>query len=770
MAGTDWIREMEGRQGRYRWDSSTPGNPDTKERKLSLITRLRHYLMVGEEYYRQSDPEIWRQSALRILTLSGLCLVGWIGIHSSWQAISGEMYHIPLIVFGFYGLLAWILLGLRHSSRSGAKIFVLLIYLAALCILLFIRIPEVARMGVVFLYMAPLTIRVYFGMRAAVWAMICNFIPFLIIAAKYEFPNIFGIDMTLEDSHLYISSLIFLFFNFCVPLSAFRIYTSLEENALRHKEAYERMREMKTMYAEIFQNYTVALIQCDREGRIQQVNHQAQTLFRAGQHLGELLHQLLDFQTERNPSPRSGETCKARFRLSAEEWIEVVVEVADVRNDSLLYSLRDVTELKRMMHQLQEVQEKALFLSSHDHLTGLYNHEHFCRVTAEQFDHTRIHFLCIRIAHLRYINNKYGLPTGDALLRHIAEALCVAAAHRQMVYGRLRGSMFIVASREYGNIESLRSSLPERIRIHGRDLAVEYGFGLAMEEGRNAVSGVQRAEMVLQQQQQTLGDVQIYPEGLAEKQILRRDIEIHLRSALNAREFTTFIQPKVNRAGEIVGGEALVRWLTDQPYASPAQFIPVAEDSGLIYEIDLQVMEDAVALVRNINLHREAPLAISVNLSPLHFLKPGIAEHIGLMVKRHAIQPEWLQIELTETCFMSAGDLACTELEKLRKNGHGIAMDDFGVGYSSLKLLAELPITTLKLDRSFVSGLPDNTRHASITQTILTLGRQLDFEIVAEGVETLQQLDYLRDKGCDLFQGFFFYRPMPASEFFLLCR
>lgn len=735
-----------------------------------MITLLRDYLMVGEEYYRRSDPEIWRQSSLRILTLSGLCLVGWIGIHSGWQAFSMGMYHTPIIVLGFYSLLAWILLGLRHNSRSGAKVFVFLVYLAALCILLFIRIPEVARMGVVFLYMAPLIIRVHFSMRAAVWAMVCNFIPFLVIAGKYEFPNFFGIDMTLEDSHLYISALIFLFFNFCVPLSAFRIYRSLEENALRRQQDYERMSQMKIMYEDIFQNYTVALIQCDREDRIQRVNRQAQALFGAKQYLGEFLHRLLDFQTERNPSPRSGETFKARFRLSAEEWIEVAVEIADVRKDTLLYSLRDVTELKRMMHQLHEVQEKALFLSSHDHLTGLYNHEYFCKATAEQFDGTRIHFLCIRIAHLRYINHKYGISIGDALIRHVAEALCASAAHRHMVCGRLRGSMFIVASREYGNIEPLRNSLPERIQVHGRDIAMEYGFGLAMAEGRNAGAGVQRAEMVIQQQQQALGDVQVYQEGLAEKQILRRDIEIHLRAALNAREFTTFIQPKVNSAGEIVGGEALVRWLTDKPYASPTQFIPVAEDSGLIHQIDLQVMEDAAALVKNINTHRESPLAISVNLSPLHFLKPGIADYIGLLAERHGIQPEWLQIELTETCFMSSGDVASVELEKLRKNGHGIAMDDFGVGYSSLKLLTQLPFTTLKLDRSFVSGLPDDTRHANVTLAILTLGRQLDFEIVAEGVETLQQVTYLRDKGCDLFQGFFFYRPMPASEFLSLCR
>lgn len=734
-----------------------------------MLTQLRHYLMIGEEYYRQSDPEIWRQSALRILTLSGLCLVGWIGIHSGWQAFSQGLYHVPLLVFFFYSLLAWILMGLRHNSRAAALIFISLIYLAALCILLFVRIPEVARMGVVFLYMAPLTMRVYFGMHAAVWAMAFNVFPFLLIAGKYEFPNILGIDITLEDSHLYISSLIFLFFNFCVPLSAFRVYRSLEENALRRKKDYQRMHRMKVMFEEIFQHYTVALIQCDSKGRIQRANLQAQTLFGSEGHIGKPLQHLLDFQTDPSPSPRRGETCKARFRLPSEEWIEVVVEVADVRQDTLLYSLRDVTELKRMMHQLHEVQEKALFLRSHDHLTGLYNYEHFCNVTAERFGDTRVHFLCIRIAHLRYINHKYGMRTGDAVVRHVAEALRISAPKTCMVYGRLRGSLLIAASDTHGDIEFIRRQLPENLNIQGRELSVEYSFGLAVTRANMAPKGVQRAEMVIQQQQHILGDMPIYQEGLAEKQILRRDIEIHLRAALNAREFTTFIQPKVNSLGEIVGGEALVRWLTDKPYASPAHFIPVAEDSGLIHQIDLQVMEDTAVLVKDINAHRENPLSISFNLSPLHFLKPGIADHIDRMVERHGIRPQWLEIELTETCLMSAGDVALNELEKLKKNGHHIAMDDFGVGYSSLKLLAELPITTLKLDRSFVSGLPDNTRHTSITQTILTLGQELGFEMVAEGVETPQQLDYLKEKGCGLFQGFFFYRPMPAKDFISLC-
>ncbi|MCW7754054.1 bifunctional diguanylate cyclase/phosphodiesterase [Desulfobotulus sp. H1] len=733
-----------------------------------MFKRLRHYLMVGEEYYRQSDPEIWRQSALRILTLSGFCLVGWVGIHSGWQAFSEGLYHIPVIVFCFYSLLAWILLGFRGNSRSGARLFIFVIYLAALCILLFIRIPEVARMGVVFLYMAPLTIRVYFGVRAAIWAMGCNFIPFFIIATKYEFPNIFGVDMTLEDSHLYISSLIFLFFNFCVPLSAFRVYRSLEENALRREQDYEKMRQMKIMYEDIFQNYSSALIQCDRKGRIQRVNREAEILFDGQKYCGISVYGLLDFQRDIRIPLCPGDSCKARFKPSAGDWIEMVAEVVDARQDNLLYALRDVTELKRMMHQLQEVQEQAVFLRGHDHLTGLYNQESFCEAVMQQYGARRVHYLCIRIAHLRYINHKYGNTFGDGVLCHVAAVLRASAAQGSMVYGRLRGSLFIIASESHGDVDFLRRQLPKTITLKEKKIFVEYCFGLAVARGKNAQKGIQRVEMVIQQQ--NLEDLPVYHEGLVEKQILRRDMEIHLRAAISDHELTTFIQPKVNSLGEIVGGEALVRWLTDRPYASPAQFIPLAEDSGLIYQIDLQVMEDTAILIKNINTCREKPLTISVNLSTLHFLKPGIADHISLVVQRHGIRSEWLQIELTETCLMSAGEVALAELAKLKKNGHSIAMDDFGVGYSSLKLLAELPITTLKLDRSFVSGLPDNPRQTILTQTILTMGRELGFEVVAEGVETRQQLEYLRGKGCDLFQGFFFYRPMPADDFVSLCR
>jgi EAL domain-containing protein (putative c-di-GMP-specific phosphodiesterase class I) len=254
-----------------------------------------------------------------------------------------------------------------------------------------------------------------------------------------------------------------------------------------------------------------------------------------------------------------------------------------------------------------------------------------------------------------------------------------------------------------------------------------------------------------------------FKQQMTERAAVRLRTEASLHDALKNNEFLLYFQPKFDlNTNKVVGCEALIRWQKDGRLISPMSFIPVAEETGIIIPIGRWVIEQSCKVIREWQRKYNYAIPIAVNVASQQFADASLVPDIKQLAIRYQIRPELLEIEITETSLMNDVEQAITKLEQLKSAGFGIAVDDFGTGYSSLSYLRHLPITTMKIDRAFVSDLPEDS---AIASTILMLGRQLDLTIVAEGIENIQQLEWLKENQCEIGQGFYFSQPLPIEEF-----
>jgi len=243
-------------------------------------------------------------------------------------------------------------------------------------------------------------------------------------------------------------------------------------------------------------------------------------------------------------------------------------------------------------------------------------------------------------------------------------------------------------------------------------------------------------------------------------------MESSLRTALKNEEFVVYYQPQVDaKNNKIIGMEALVRW--NHPtmgLVSPAKFIPLAEVTGLIVQLDQYVMKESITQLVKWYKDGLNPGVLSINLSVKQLEQDGCIQTLQMMLKNLACKSEWLELEVTEGQIMKNPEDAIIALTKISKLGINLSIDDFGTGYSSLSYLKKFPISKLKIDQSFVRDLPDDEEDSAITKAVIALGNSLNLTLIAEGVETKEQRDFLLENGCDNIQGYFYAKPMPANE------
>ena len=244
-------------------------------------------------------------------------------------------------------------------------------------------------------------------------------------------------------------------------------------------------------------------------------------------------------------------------------------------------------------------------------------------------------------------------------------------------------------------------------------------------------------------------------------------IEKHLRNAIEKEEFFLYYQPKVDlKTNRIIGAEALLRWYNEELGAvSPDRFIPVSEKTSMIVEIGKYVLEVACRQIKAWNEKSSRAFIVSINISEIHFRQRDFIEQIHTILRKTGVNPEHLEIELTESSFLSSSGENIDKLAHLRSLGIHISIDDFGTGYSSLSYLQKLPIDIIKIDRSFVQDIETNANNLAITKVIIELSHKFDLRCVAEGIEKKAQADLLKSYGCDIAQGFYFAKPVSAKEF-----
>ena len=429
-----------------------------------------------------------------------------------------------------------------------------------------------------------------------------------------------------------------------------------------------------------------------------------------------------------------------------------------------VFSFRDITEKL-------EARERIQVLSYTDALTGLPNRRLLAdrvevALAVAKRENTPFALLFLNLDRFKHINETLGHTFGDRVLLEVAERL--KAATRQVdAVARLGGDEFVLLAHQAdeNGAEAAAWRVVEALKrpFNGGDLSftVTASIGIAMQpnDGSSFDELMRRAESAMREVKHAGRAAFRFhrPRPAQADARSRMHLDHAMRQALAQGRFRLHYQPQVEiGSGQIVGAEALIRWRDPElGEISPGEFIPVAEETGFIVPIGEWVLRQAVKQAAAWQASG-MPTVVSVNVSALQFQQPGFVDGVAGVLREAGLAPEWLELELTESILLQDAQDAMLRLQALAQLGVKLAIDDFGTGYSSLAYLKRFPIGRLKIDRSFISGLPKDESDAGIVRAIISMGRALRLQIIAEGVETVAQRDFLQQAGCDLFQGFLF--------------
>jgi diguanylate cyclase (GGDEF)-like protein len=430
--------------------------------------------------------------------------------------------------------------------------------------------------------------------------------------------------------------------------------------------------------------------------------------------------------------------------------------------------------------------ERIEYLASHDSLTGLPNREMFNGLLRHSIETAQRHgwkfsLLFIDLDRFKVINDSLGHEAGDMLLVEVSHRLRGALRGSDVV-ARLGGDEFVVIleeTGERGDIEKiageLLSTLSQPMQLSGHECHTTASIGIALypSDGIDAQTLTKNADMAMYlAKEDGKNGFRFFNSDVKVQSIERLTLETALRRALERDQFSLHYQPKVDMlTGQITGVEALLRWEhPDFGMVSPMQFIPLAEETGLIVPIGRWVLKEACG--QNMAWQRRGlrPVSMAVNLSPRQFADPNLLHDVDEALFASGMSPVLLQLEVTESMVMRNVARAIRVLDAIQSRGIRIAIDDFGTGHSSMSLMKQFPIDTIKIDRSFVRDLAEDPEDQAIAQAIISMGKALGMTVVAEGVETVEQQTFLREQGCDEMQGYLISKPVPAREFAELLR
>nr|WP_249794986.1 EAL domain-containing protein [Bradyrhizobium sp. Oc8] len=460
------------------------------------------------------------------------------------------------------------------------------------------------------------------------------------------------------------------------------------------------------------------------------------------------------------------------------EFVELLQRLAD--NVSFAIENFDRADEKN------EADERIEYLASHDSLTDLPNRETFNGLLREAIDVAQRHdhrfaVLFIDLDRFKVINDSLGHEAGDLLLLEVATRLR-GALRASDVVARLGGDEFVVILDQCGEIDDVQhiatgllTALAEPMELAGHECHTTASIGIAMypANGADAQTLTKNADMAMYlAKEDGKNGYRFFSKEVKTQSIERLSLESALRRALEREQFSLNYQPKVDmETGQITGVEALLRWNhPDLGNVSPAQFIPLAEETGLIVPIGRWVVKEACAQAMAWQRRGLLPVSMAVNLSPRQFADEHLLQDVDEALAASGMSPVLLQLEVTESMMMRNVGRALKVLDAIQSRGIRLAIDDFGTGYSSMSLMKHFPIDTIKIDRSFVRDLPQDSEDQAIAQAIISMGKALGMTVVAEGVENAEQEAFLRTHGCDEMQGFLIAKPLPAKQMAELLR
>ncbi len=479
-------------------------------------------------------------------------------------------------------------------------------------------------------------------------------------------------------------------------------------------------------------------------------------------------------------SARNGRPFNISVRINSPADGEIVIsslgEMQTGENGKIRLFSGTTLDITARIKAESEIQQ----LISYDRLTSLPNrnllHDRLTLTMAQaNRDHQMVGVLYLDLDRFKGVNETLGHRVGDVLLQKIASRL-KACVQESDTLARLGGDEFVIILAGVTDVETISSTAKkilalvyEPFFIESHEIYTTASIGIAVYpmDGEDSHTLLKHSDLAMYQAKEfNRNNFQFFSDEMNTRVLHRMKLEITMRKALEREEFFLLYQPQVNdRTGTIVGVEALLRWNHPElGVIAPDKFIYLAEETGYIVPIGEWVIQTACRQNKNWQNKGLPPVRIAVNLSARQFAQSGLDETIATTLLETGLAPQWLELEITESTIMKNAETNISILNKLKGMGIDLAIDDFGTGYSSLSYLKHFPITRLKIDRSFVTDISTNPDDAAIAEIIITMAKTLKLSVIAEGVETQAQVDFLSFHDCDEMQGFFFSRPVAPEE------
>ncbi len=434
----------------------------------------------------------------------------------------------------------------------------------------------------------------------------------------------------------------------------------------------------------------------------------------------------------------------------------------------IIYTLliRQITSLKYKRKEYEMLRKKI----QQDELTGLYNRAYFFEEARRRIDDTEeeMYIVLMDISNFKVVNDLYGVETGDRLLCYIADEITEIGSGRDFVAARFNGDHFYMCLRKK-DFEEIDFKKRYKTFLEEMDITVTYGvFEVEQQKDLSVNIMCDRASMAAHDRDRKKSEfIRFYSDDERKRIVHEREIENDMEKALEEHQFCVYVQPKYNVNSEkIIGGEALVRWLHPQKgLISPALFIGIFEKNGFIVRLDHYVWEETCKCVAKLKKQGYVGLPISINVSRTHFYGKELKDKLQELIRKYELSPDDIELEITETICAEDPDIIYKRIKELRELGFKIAMDDFGSGYSSLNMLKEVPLDIIKMDLKFLDGGEDVEKGRYILHTLINLAQNMQLKVVVEGVETKEQVEFLREIGSYYVQGYYYSKPVDITTY-----
>ncbi|HEY8084457.1 MAG TPA: EAL domain-containing protein [Methylophilaceae bacterium] len=553
----------------------------------------------------------------------------------------------------------------------------------------------------------------------------------------------------------------------------------------------QALSDAEIRYRSIFENAVEGIFQTSLSGQYLDANPALARIY-GHESVMDMMSDLVNIQTQLYVDPGRRDEFRTLMDMHGKvqnfesqvyrkdgEMIWISENARTVKNDAgeILYyegTVEDITERRTFEAQIQHQ-------ATHDSLTGLPNRyllEDRLQQSinfAERY-HTKLAVAFVDLDQFKHINDSLGHDAGDTLLLTVSERLTALLRDSDTVV-RLGGDEFVILltsiqKNDYvtQTMKRVLDAISQPVMLNGLEFRISCSIGISIypEDGTQANVLLKNADTAMYKAKQSgRNNFQYFTHKLNAILQERMDIERKLRNATKREELLLYYQPKVDIAdNKVNGAEALIRWVPEAgTMISPARFIPIAEETGLIEEIGDWVLNTA-CLQSHVFLKKFGrPILVSINISPRQFQRKGLAQHIADIITRTGADPEYIELEITESTLADDISTFITTLHELKAIGVKLAIDDFGTGYSSMTYLKDFPIDRLKIDQGFVYNLEQTPANSAILKAIVTLGHNLGLKVIAEGVETEFQRDFLRDIGCDELQGYLYSKPIAVDDF-----